>query len=207
MAEHSSKDLLELEAKRGGVSSTSNLESLFVCKKDPTFTPSDASRQKPTMAPLPKSQYKLFRVMGSCFSSGKGERLLRSFIRIEQETDGGCKGTILLPFLERPENYDIEVISGDESKYIEMDLMLGIADLHTPEAVAAAESAMAGYQPPARLEESSSGSEDEDSSDDEEDRNHKSDSEAGSESAKLRLKAGDSSCRESKKRKAKIIEL
>lgn len=77
--------------------------------------------------------------------------------------------------------------------------MLGIADLHTPEAVAAAESAMAGYQPPARLEESSSGSEDEDSSDEEEDRNHKSGSEG--------LDAGDSSCRESKKRKAKIIEL
>ncbi|XP_041995432.1 uncharacterized protein LOC121745544 [Salvia splendens] len=188
MAEHSSKALLELEAKRGGVSSTSNLESLFVCKKDPTFTPSDASRQKPTMAPLPKSQF-----------LGK----VKDFLGVLSESNK----KLMEDAKERPDNYDIEVISGDESKYIEMDLMLGIADLHTPEAVAAAESAMAGYQPPARLEESSSGSEDEDSSDDEEERNHKSDSEAGSESAKLRLDAGDFSCRESKKRKAKIIEL
>lgn len=93
--------------------------------------------------------------------------------------------------------------------------MLGIADLHTPEAVAAAESAMAGYQPPVRVAESSSGSEDEDSSDDEDDAegdgNGKQDTAAGAESVKLGLKVGDSSCQESKKQKPKkrpkIVEL
>ncbi|GAU51066.1 hypothetical protein TSUD_84240 [Trifolium subterraneum] len=41
---------------------------------------------------------------------------------------------------DHPEKYDIEGITGKESKVIEMDLMLGVVDLHTPETVAAAES-------------------------------------------------------------------
>lgn len=47
--------------------------------------------------------------------------------------------------------------------------MLGIADLHTPEAVAAAESAMAGYQPVIPLAVSSIDSESDDSSDEDND--------------------------------------
>ena len=47
--------------------------------------------------------------------------------------------------------------------------MLGIADLHTPEAVAAAESAIAGYQPLIPLAASSSGTDSEDSSDNDSD--------------------------------------
>ncbi|XP_034682070.1 uncharacterized protein LOC117911754 isoform X2 [Vitis riparia] len=62
-------------------------------------------------------------------------------------------------------DYDIEVLTGNESEYIEMDLMLGIADLQTPEAVAAAESSIAGFQPVAPLAGCSSGTESEDSSD------------------------------------------
>ncbi|KAK9287333.1 hypothetical protein L1049_015748 [Liquidambar formosana] len=46
-----------------------------------------------------------------------------------------------------------------------MDLMLAIADLHTSEAVAAAESAIAGYQPVIPLAATCSESEWEDSSD------------------------------------------
>ncbi|KAF5783527.1 hypothetical protein HanXRQr2_Chr11g0508971 [Helianthus annuus] len=63
-------------------------------------------------------------------------------------------------------NLDIEALTGDESEYIEMDLMLGVADLNTPEAVAAAESAIVGSQPIISLDASSSESESEDSSDD-----------------------------------------
>ncbi|CAJ2668495.1 unnamed protein product [Trifolium pratense] len=48
---------------------------------------------------------------------------------------------------DHPEEYDIEELTGNESEVIEMDLMLGVADLHTPEAVAAAESAISGCQP------------------------------------------------------------
>ena len=47
--------------------------------------------------------------------------------------------------------------------------MLGIADLHTPEAIAAAESAIAGYQPLIPLAASSSGTDSEDSSDNDSD--------------------------------------
>ncbi|KAE9450567.1 hypothetical protein C3L33_17532, partial [Rhododendron williamsianum] len=67
---------------------------------------------------------------------------------------------------DNAKDYDIEALTGNESEYIEMDLMLGVADLHTPEAVAAAESAIAGYQPVISLALSSSSSDDE-SSDDE----------------------------------------
>lgn len=85
--------------------------------------------------------------------------------------------------------------------------MLGIADLHTPEAVAAAESAMAGYPQLARLAESSSGSEDEYSSSDDEDEDEilQQDAEALSESVELGSKdaEGDSSSRASEKQKPK----
>ncbi|KAK6116306.1 hypothetical protein DH2020_049933 [Rehmannia glutinosa] len=70
---------------------------------------------------------------------------------------------------DNPESYDIEVLNGKESEYIEMDLMLGVADLHTPEAVAAAESALAGRPPLIPLAESSSGSVSENSSDEDDD--------------------------------------
>ncbi|XP_074577310.1 uncharacterized protein LOC141833717 [Curcuma longa] len=45
-------------------------------------------------------------------------------------------------------DYDVEVLSGNEKAYIEMDLLLGVADLHNDEAVAAAEAAMSGVPPP-----------------------------------------------------------
>ncbi|KAL1352291.1 uncharacterized protein [Arachis hypogaea] len=48
---------------------------------------------------------------------------------------------------DHPESYNIEELTGNESKVIEMDLMLGVADLNTPEAVAAAESAISSCQP------------------------------------------------------------
>ncbi|GMY07684.1 hypothetical protein FCV25MIE_02923 [Fagus crenata] len=70
---------------------------------------------------------------------------------------------------DNPENYDIEVLAGNESEIIEMDLMLGVADLHTPEAVVAAESAIAGYQPVIPLPASNSGTDSEDSSDNDSD--------------------------------------
>ncbi|KAB1208613.1 hypothetical protein CJ030_MR7G007737 [Morella rubra] len=66
---------------------------------------------------------------------------------------------------DNSENYDIEVLSGNESAVIEMDLMLGVADLHTPEAVAAAESAMAGSRPVIPLAAGSSRTDSEETSD------------------------------------------
>ncbi|XP_071703933.1 uncharacterized protein [Rutidosis leptorrhynchoides] len=69
-------------------------------------------------------------------------------------------------YIQNFKNCDIEAHTGDESEYIEIDLMLGVADLNTPEAVAAAESAIVGSQPVISLDASSSASESEDSSDD-----------------------------------------
>ncbi|KAA3465370.1 unconventional prefoldin RPB5 interactor 1 [Gossypium australe] len=77
------------------------------------------------------------------------------------------------PFTPFPKSqaYDIEVLNGNDSEVIEMDLMLGVADLHTPQALAAAESAIAGNQPPIMVAGNSSSSETEsdDSSDEESD--------------------------------------
>ncbi|KAK8985666.1 hypothetical protein V6N11_068914 [Hibiscus sabdariffa] len=63
--------------------------------------------------------------------------------------------------------YDIEVLNGNDSKVIEMELMLGVADLHTPKALAAVESAIGGNQPVTTVSggDSSSGTESDDSSD------------------------------------------
>ncbi|KAG9154090.1 hypothetical protein Leryth_000595 [Lithospermum erythrorhizon] len=70
-----------------------------------------------------------------------------------------ANGRLQLDAKDSSEKYDIEVLDGNGSEYIEMDLMLGIADLHTPEAVAAAESVIAGNQPVISLAGASSESE------------------------------------------------
>ncbi|KAH7652067.1 hypothetical protein IHE45_20G098100 [Dioscorea alata] len=43
--------------------------------------------------------------------------------------------------------YDLEFLDGNEQECIEMDLLLGIADLHNQDAVAAAEAAMGNIHP------------------------------------------------------------
>ncbi|KAK6155324.1 hypothetical protein DH2020_009572 [Rehmannia glutinosa] len=155
MAEKNSKDLLKLEANTTAVASTSCLESkLFVCKKDTTSL-SEAPLQKPSMFPVPKSHDVTYFKIAK-FIHGNGGKLYFPAVVTPAKPDN-------------PESYDIEVLNGKESEYIEMDLMLGVADLHTPEAVAAAESALAGCPPLVPLAESSSGSESEYSSDEEDD--------------------------------------
>lgn len=86
--------------------------------------------------------------------------------------------------------------------------MLGVADLHTPEAVAAAESALAGNPPAFPLAESNSDSETDDSSDEDEEDND------GKDEAPSKSVANDerhSSCKPSKKqnqkKQSRIVEL
>ncbi|CAN4115132.1 unnamed protein product [Withania somnifera] len=76
---------------------------------------------------------------------------------------------------ENPKKYDIEELTEEDSEYIEMNLMLGVAELYSSEAVAAAESAIACQQPVIPLASSSSsatesrdGSDVDDSSDEDE---------------------------------------
>ncbi|KAF5445911.1 hypothetical protein F2P56_031586 [Juglans regia] len=144
-----SKDLLHLERKNP---STTPLEStLLVCKKNSLAQTQELLPDgKPITAPPPKSQV-----------LGKIKDFLGAISEANERLQLGAK--------DNSENYDIEVLTGNESAVIEMDLMLGVADLHTSEAVAAAESAIAGFQPVIPLACSTSGTDSEDSSDDDSD--------------------------------------
>ncbi|XP_059447861.1 uncharacterized protein LOC132179210 [Corylus avellana] len=194
---HTSKDLLQLECKN---SSTSPLEStLLVCEKDSVSQPQKPlPHGKPITAPLPKSE-----VLGK----------VKDFLGVISEDNVRLQ----LGAKDNFENCDIEVLTGNESEIIEMDLMLGVADLHTPEAVAAAESAIAGYQSKIPLAGSSSGTDSEDSSgngsdDDKEDDNGDNDAEDRCSRLKLkRSKFGrdNSSSEDASKseKQPKIVEL
>ncbi|KAE8698803.1 eukaryotic translation initiation factor 3 subunit D-like isoform X1 [Hibiscus syriacus] len=145
----SSKDLLRIEHK--GCSSSPLESALLVCKEKDSTSQIDAAK-KPAITQIPKSQVlgKVQDFLGVMAEANK---------RLELETKNNSQA------------YDIEVLNGNDSEVIEMDLMLGVADLHTPEALAAAESAIAGNQPVITVSGgggSSSGTESDDSSDDNE---------------------------------------
>ncbi|PON70266.1 hypothetical protein PanWU01x14_081900 [Parasponia andersonii] len=147
--QRTSKDLLQFEHKNP---STSSLEStLRVCENASVSSQSKKTNPHggPITVPVPQSQ-----VLGK----------VKDFLGVLSEANKRLQ----LDAKDNSENYDIEVLSGNESQIIEMDLMLGIADLHTPEAVAAAESAIAGHQPVIPLAVSN-GMESDDSSDEDND--------------------------------------
>ncbi|XP_010276365.1 PREDICTED: uncharacterized protein LOC104611132 [Nelumbo nucifera] len=186
-----SKDLLELEQNK-----SSSLEAtLLVCKKNSLskFNKPHTS-EKLVTAPVPKSQ--MF---------GK----VKDFLGVMAEANRRLQ----LDVQEKScTNYDIEVLTGNEPQYIEMDLMLGVADLQTPEAVAAAECAMAGgSQSICNLAASSSESESgsDDSSDPSTDGNHNDDEDNiySSNSQNPNLDGADSLGSDQPKKRPKIIEL
>ncbi|KAF3455632.1 hypothetical protein FNV43_RR00269 [Rhamnella rubrinervis] len=116
--------------------------SLLVCPNGSVSQMNNSHpHKKPITAPILKSQ-------------------VRDFLGVISEANEKLK----VDAKENSVNYDIEVLTRNESQIIEMDLMLGIADLHTPEVVAAAESSITGCQPVIPLAVSSSGTESEDSS-------------------------------------------
>ncbi|KAK4757438.1 hypothetical protein SAY87_018739 [Trapa incisa] len=141
-----SKELLQLE----GNSSTSSIEfSLLVCDKKTSASQNGQglADKKPVIGEVPKSQV-----------LGKVRDFLGSFSESTNKLQAEAR--------HNPENFDIEVLDGNESQVIEMDLMLGIADLHTPEAIAAAEAAVSSYQPVLPLFGSGSETDTEESSSD-----------------------------------------
>ncbi|KAL2324310.1 hypothetical protein Fmac_023368 [Flemingia macrophylla] len=154
MAERS-KELLQFEHKGTPLSS---LESALLLSDKKRESDPQSRRLPPhgtpLTAPLPPSQL-----------LGKVKDFLGVMSKANKRLELDAK--------EHPENYDIEELTGNESKVIEMDLMLGVADLHTPEAVAAAESAISTSQPviPLAADDSETDSEesstDNDSGDDE----------------------------------------
>lgn len=145
-----SKDLLHLEHND---SSASAIESaLLVCNKKDSKTElkKPNPNKRPSYEPVPRSQ-----VLGK----------VKDFLGVISEANKRLQ----LDAKDNAQYYDMEVLTGNESKVIEMDLMLGIADLHTPEAVSAAESAITGNQSAIPLPASNSETETEDSSDDSDD--------------------------------------
>ncbi|XWS40350.1 hypothetical protein CRYUN_Cryun18bG0133500 [Craigia yunnanensis] len=143
--ESTSKDLLRFEHK---TSSTSPLEStLLVCSKKDSLSESHKPdpAKKPSITPIPKSQ-----VLGKVID----------FLGVMEEANKRLE----LDAKNNSQAYDIEVLNGNDSEVIELDLMLGVADLHTPEALAAAESAIAGNQPSITVAGSNSGTESDDTS-------------------------------------------
>ncbi|KAL1829395.1 hypothetical protein DCAR_0208732 [Daucus carota subsp. sativus] len=146
--------LLDLEADNPA---SSSIESkLLFCVNDdlsrqPKVAKSIQPEKKPAIRPLPKSQ-----VLDK----------LKDFLPVMSEANKKLQ----LAAMDNTKVFDIESIEDDDSPHIEMDLMLGVADLNTPEAIAAAESAINGNQP---ASSSVATSESSDSSDEDEvDDNH-----------------------------------
>uniref|UniRef100_A0A6V7QU59 Uncharacterized protein n=1 Tax=Ananas comosus var. bracteatus TaxID=296719 RepID=A0A6V7QU59_ANACO len=148
------------------------------------------SKRRPLTMPTPKSQV-LGRVKDFLGEMAKANEKLKLDLR-EQS----------------PADFDIEVLTGNEREYIEMDLLLGVADLHTAEAEAAAEAAMNGFRPLIQTGTSSSSSTDDDSDEDDGDNENgnlamsKLDVPEKSDSA-----IGDTVVRNRPKKRPKIIEL
>ncbi|CAN6844585.1 unnamed protein product, partial [Brassica oleracea] len=117
------RDLLELKHKNPSSSSSFAIDSTLLIRKEKKR---EAPPSKPTIASVPKREF-LDKVKGFLWIMAEANK------KLEQEAEEG-----------NSEAFDIEALTGNESQVIEMDLMLGVADLNTPEAVSAAEAAIAG---------------------------------------------------------------
>ncbi|XP_010415853.1 PREDICTED: uncharacterized protein C12orf45 homolog [Camelina sativa] len=126
------KDLLKLELQNPSSSTSAMDSALLICtekkKKNKKKQREEAAppSKPPTIAPVAKSQF-LDKVKGFLGVMAEANK------KLEQEAAEG-----------NSEAFDIEALTGNESQVIEMDLMLGVADLNTPEAVSAAEAAVSG---------------------------------------------------------------
>ncbi|KAH0977755.1 hypothetical protein GBA52_027474 [Prunus armeniaca] len=145
-----SKDLLQLEHKKA---LTSPIEStLLVCKNDSQACQTKKAQPegKPIGVPVIKSQ-----VLGK----------IRDFLGVISEANERLEKDAKVGILVLHPKLDCLSRFQHTFQIITCDLMLGVADLQTPEAVAAAESAISGYQPVIPLAVSSSEEESQDSSD------------------------------------------
>ncbi|KAK9097091.1 hypothetical protein Sjap_022588 [Stephania japonica] len=190
-AKSTSKDLLKLEHERSAFSA---LEStVLVCKKEmlPEF-PRYQSDGKLVTTSVPTSN-----VLGK----------VKDFLGVMAESNKKLQDNAV-----NSDEYDIEVLNGNENEYIEMDLLLGVSDLHTPEAVAAAESAISGphtivdfavASSDSDTEDSDSSSDDDDDDDDDED----TDNDDWVQTSSRKLQRSCSSGGDQAKKRLKIQEL
>ncbi|KAJ0985609.1 hypothetical protein J5N97_003965 [Dioscorea zingiberensis] len=130
-----SKELLDLSDRP---SKPSVLESLLVNSRESKVQQEgkeragngvDEKRRKPLTGVLPTSQV-----------LGKVKDFLGVMAKANEKLEHDVKENSQV-------NYDIEFLDGNEQEYIEMDLLLGIADLHNEDAVASAEAAMGNLHP------------------------------------------------------------
>nr|XP_027074371.1 uncharacterized protein LOC113698678 isoform X1 [Coffea arabica] len=191
-----SKDLLDWEENSNY--SASSMESKLLFSKKSDFV--QLQTAKPESICIPDKKPDICAVPESNIL-GKVKDFLGAISEANKRLQYDAKN--------KAEKYDIEVHHGNESEYIEMDLMLGVADLHTPEALVATESAMAGSQPTFSLAASVS-------SDDDDDHDIKSNKEVGSDGSgdeeKMFNGAGENSCNDASRMQAsnkcpKIVEL
>nr|GMD46945.1 nucleolin-like [Ipomoea batatas] len=115
-----SKALLDLEDK--STPSASSLESkLSFCNGDESFlsrsTKLNPLDKKPAISSIPQSQFlgKVKDFLGVISEANKN-------LELDAKTNPG-------------KNHDIEALTGEEYEYIEMDLMLGVAEHQTKEAL------------------------------------------------------------------------
>ncbi|PKI49227.1 hypothetical protein CRG98_030376 [Punica granatum] len=142
----------------------------------------------------------LLRARFSSFGSRLCEYVMKRVQPLKKNRLIPTESLRLVKFLkakDNPEEFDIEALNGNESEVIELDLMLGIADLHTPEAVAAAEASVSGYQPPVPLfgndseTDSDSSSSDEDGDNDNENEENDGEKKKDLPSQPQRSKSGE----------------
>ncbi|XP_010471158.1 PREDICTED: uncharacterized protein C12orf45-like [Camelina sativa] len=152
------KDLLKLELENPSSSTSAMDSALLICtekkkkNKKKQREEEAPSSKPPTIAPVAKSQF-LDKVKGFLGVMAEANK------KLKQEAAEG-----------NSEAFDIEALTGNESQVIEMDLMLGVADLNTHEAVSAAEAAISGVGMASRGGDSSSDDESDDSDSDAEEK-------------------------------------
>uniref|UniRef100_A0ACD5VJ93 Uncharacterized protein n=1 Tax=Avena sativa TaxID=4498 RepID=A0ACD5VJ93_AVESA len=141
-----SKELLDLPS---GLKPPSFIESLLAGREQ---NKEEGKRKAgPPTDPLPKSQV-----------LGKVKDFLGEMAKANEKLQLDAQN-------KPPEEYDIETLTGNEKEYIEMDLLLGVADLHSEQAVDAAEATMSGFPPSGRSLASSSSDSEDDSDEDSDD--------------------------------------
>jgi len=122
-----SKELLDLPSEPRPPASF--IESLLAGRDQQQQDKEGKRKPEPPTAPLPKSQV-----------LGKVKDFLGEIAKANQKLQLDSQN-------KPPEEYDIEALTGNEKEYIEMDLLLGVADLHSEQAVEAAEATVNGFQP------------------------------------------------------------
>ncbi|XP_078432280.1 uncharacterized protein LOC144703874 isoform X2 [Wolffia australiana] len=151
--EEPSKDLLQMEKIPDVLES-----SLLVCKGGDAEA--DEGRRKTRRQKKESRSEETLRTVPAISSSVLGR--VKNFLGAMAEANEKLQNAVQESCSE---DYNIEVLRGNENEYIELDLLLGLTDLHTPEAVAAAEAAARGGRcvPSTLAEEGSSSSDEEDS--------------------------------------------